>query len=557
MKEYHRLEADGYITTNYDNIKPRGPDETFIINNDDSLLVFHRLTINGDNSLESNSTRGMQPMHYNNCTIMCNGEIYNHKDLEKKYDISVSTMSDCEVLLHLYRIVGIEKMLDEIDGEFAFILLDNNQNVVHFARDPIGVKPLYMKTITINNKIEMLELSSTISGMYSDDQPSKVEHVIPRTLYTFDRANKTISQSPYCTWQYKPDIQVTEDVIYNCLVDAVIKRITNCNREVGFFLSGGIDSCTVLSIALANGKFNYVPQAYTFAFSEDAVDAVAAGKMVKWLKGKYGENCIKWHLVIDTIENGIGNIEETISVLETYDTTTIRAGCPMYMLSKYIAKYTPNTKVLLSGEGSDELFGGYLYNLYAPNKWAFRAEIIKALNEMYMYDVLRADRVTAACGLEVRPPFLDKVLILAVLSYTKLVPDTPTKLILRNVLGKNLVLPDEILHSRKEAFSDAVGLDWQDSIASYTYGLYENVDCITINDGIRIKLDGIGGDIRDITMVVNDSLIKVYSNTNLYFIETFAKIFGDMFHLLPKYWLPNQDWVDTGCESSARALPMY
>lgn len=504
---------------NYEKIKLRGPDETVMHKLDDGICVFHRLAINdiGD---------GQQPFVFGNYTLLCNGEIYNHKELSKQYNITTKSKSDCEIIIHLYELLGIEHTVRLLDGEFAFILIDNKEKVTHFARDYIGIKPLYYREVIKDSKTIELELSSNIKGMYDN---TDVQHVLPGTIYTYDRTFNILCSQKYKCLTYLP--MSADNDIFKALQVAVTKRITNSDREVGFFLSGGIDSCTVLSIAMKSQLLKYPVNVYTFGFNENAPDAVAAKKMITWLKEKYGDESINWHLVIDSVENGIKTLPEVINVLETYDTTTIRASTPMYMLSKYISEKTPNVKVLLSGEGSDELFGGYLYNKYCPNVWSFRSEIINALNNLYVYDVLRADRVTADCGLEVRPPFLDYNLVNTVLSSNNLTHETSdTKQLLRDILKTNNVLPDVILYSRKEAFSDAVGLNWQDAIAEYSV-LYKNK-----NQNEKIK----------------------YSNpTEFFFRDVFYKLYKDMFHILPKLWLPNQSWVFTGNEPSARALSVY
>jgi len=527
---FHHGNSDNYYQ--YNTNRSRGPDETRVLDRANYKFVFHRLAIV---SVEN----GHQPFASDNVDLMCNGEIYNYRELEEEYGLPNNSGSDCEVILHLYRMFGIEQVLNLIKGEFAFILSDKKQNLVHFARDPIGIKPLYicykpMCSELVNNKIAVLELSSTIRSMflyYSND----AYHVKPGTLYTYDMKHKTISSQVYKTFNYAPfyEEKSSYNIIYDELKKAVIKRITQTERPFGFFLSGGIDSCAVLSIAMESGKLKEKPKVFTFGFYDSAPDVKMAKVMVSWLKQKYGENCLEWHLVIEPIENGLQIIPEVILALETYDTTTIRASTPMYMLSKYISEKT-NVKVLLSGEGSDELFGGYLYNMYAPNNFAFRAEIINSLNNLYYYDVLRADRTTAACGLEVRPPFLDIDLISVVLNSPELKNGKKTKQLLRNILADNKILPLPILEGRKEAFSDAVGLDWQEQVEKRATLIMETIDQ---ND--------------------YSPHIVPTSNTAKYFQYLFLELVGRQWNILPKLWLPNQLWVNTGSEPSARALSIY
>lgn len=511
----------------YKEIDVRGPDDTKVIDEKEYKLVFHRLAIVGINS-------GSQPFNMGNIQLMCNGEIYNYKELIDEYKLPNKTGSDCEVILHMYKMFGLERTLNEIRGEFAFILINKETGILHFARDPIGIKPLFMNTVYDNNKIKYMELASLVKGFSL--QKARCEHVLPGTLYTYDISKHILNSQRYLELKYVPDEKVTKEVIYEKLEQAVIKRIKQTERPFGFFLSGGIDSCTTLSIAMKSGLLVEKPYVFTFGFHENAPDVINAKVFVNWLKNKYGKNCIEWHLVIKTVEEGLSLLPEVIRVLETYDTTTIRASTPMYMLSRYIRDNT-NVKVLLSGEGSDELFGGYLYNLYTPNKYAFRSEIINALNNLYVYDVLRADRSTSHCGLEVRPPFLDIDLINTVLKSAELLPSkTTTKKLLRDIIEMYNLLPDEILYGRKEAFSDAVGLNWLDSVKKHT--------TLLLSEGKNEELEF-------------SPHIKPKGNTEKYFQTVFSVIFPNKWHLLPKIWLPNQDWVNTNGESSARALSIY
>ena len=523
---HHGSQPDEY---KYQKISPRGPDETNILDEAEYKLVFYRLAIMGVKS-------GSQPFQLDKVQLICNGEIYNYRELERKYNFNNKTGSDCEVILHMYYLFGIERTLNEIRGEFAFILVDNNIKVVHFARDPIGVKPLYINSL-VDKKTghhEMMELSSLIKGF--SNELGKCEHVLPGYLYTYDINKHILSHQKYIELKYMPNPFITKNHIYEKLERAVLKRIIQSERPLGFFLSGGIDSCTILSIAMKSGLLQEAPHVFTFGFDKNAHDVKMAKIMVDWLKNKYGEKCLKWHLVIEPVENGLAILPEVINMLETYDTTTIRASTPMYMLSKYIRDNT-NVKVLLSGEGSDELFGGYLYNLYAPNEHAFRSEIISSLNNLYIYDVLRADHSTAECGLEVRPPFLDIDLINTVLSCDLLrMSKTTTKKLLRDTINIFNILPEEILNSRKEAFSDAVGLNWLDEVKKYSYNQMIKYNDVTNDESPHIKPKGV---------------------TEWYFQKLFSESFTNKWHLLPSIWLPNQLWVNTDGESSARVLPAY
>lgn len=508
----------------------RGPDEVKTVKKDKYTLTFHRLSIVGQNN-------GSQPFETDDIDLMCNGEIYNSKFLTLQNSFENKTESDCEVIIHMYKKFGIEYTADLLDGEFAFILIDRCKNLVHFARDRIGVKPLYL-SIQYNKKkcVQFLEISSLIGAM---DRQGLAEHVKPGFIYTYDMEHGSISAQPYSILKYMPMYSpYDEHNIYASLSYAVRKRIDHSERPIGFLLSGGLDSSLILALAMKIYNTNQIPtkpKVFTFGFSRDAPDVKSAELMVTWLRTKYGPDCLDWHLVIKDIKDGLDALPTVIKHLETYDTTTIRASVPMYLLSKYIAEQT-DVKVVLSGEGSDELFGGYLYFKYAPNDTAFRSEIISLLENLYLYDALRADRCTAANGLELRPPFLDAALITTVLESSKLVKGiNNTKELLRNVIhniDKDL-LPAEILWGKKEAFSDAVGLSWKDSLTIYADKIMKDADYECV------------------------SHIDATNNEMLLYQMIFEQLFSDIFHILPKLWLPNQVWVNTGTEPSARVLDVY
>jgi asparagine synthase (glutamine-hydrolysing) len=502
----------------HDCIKPRGPDETKTIKGYDFTLVFYRLNIVGVGN-------GHQPFSDNGVYLMCNGEIYNHSTLENEHSIQCDTNSDCEIILHMYKKFGIEKTVTSLEGEFAFVIYDTNKKLVYFARDYIGIKPLYFSKTS-----ECLEIASSINALSFRDN---ICHVKPNQLYVYDMNAKSLSIQPYGCLKYNGVGIVSHEYLYNSLLDSLRKRITQSERPVGFLLSGGLDSSTLLSMALEH-KMIEKPEVFTFGFEENASDVKAATLMVEWLRSKYGKDCIKWHLVIQPLSSGIAVIPTVIKALETYDTTTIRASVPMYLISKYIELNT-DIRVIISGEGADELFGGYLYFLYAPNNQAFRAEIIHLLNNLYLYDCLRADRVTAICGLEVRPPFLDFAFVNNVLLSKDLCCDkTTTKKLLRDILRSHDILPDDILNGKKEAFSDAVGLSWLDHVEEYSRKIFFSDE------------------------IIYSKFIEPSTCTSKYFQKLFSDLVGvNQWHLLKKLWLPNQDWVNTGGESSARILSVY
>lgn len=522
---YHR--GHGQPEVKHNELKRRGPDATRIIDEKEFFAAFYRLAIVGVSD-------GMQPFEFDDCVLLCNGEIYNHDALSKISEPS-RTGSDCECIIWMYKKHGIENTVRILDGEFAFVLYDKKTQLIHFARDRFGRKPLFYSSFldeVDESKIEGIEMSSTYSGLVNDGFRDIVK---PGYLYTYDVAHKDLAIQQYHVFMYEPENYEGEH-IYMGLYEGVIKRITQSERPVGFLLSGGFDSSLVLSIALHSKMMKQTPHVFTIGFEERASDVLAAERMVNWLKEKYGQDCLIWHKVILPIEAGLEKLDEVVLALETYDTTTIRASTPMYLISEYIAKNT-DVKVILSGEGSDELFGGYLYFKFAPNDVSFRAEILSLLRNLYLYDVLRADRATAAHGLEIRTPFLDDNFVDIVLGCRELkASKTTTKELIRNAFrrSRDPLLPDEILNGKKEAFSDAVGLSWKDSITKYAS---EKVKTLPNSE--------------------YSPHIIPESDEAKYFQYLFNKHFPDSWHLLPKLWLPNQNWVITGSEPSARVLSVY
>jgi len=507
-------------------LKARGPDQTKILISPDTYAAFYRLAIVG---LEN----GMQPFVHNNVTLLCNGEIYNHRNLEQSNHLTVTSDSDCECIMELYHKKGIHDTVLQINGEYAFCIYDEQKQVIHFVRDEFGRKPLFY---SIDPDSKSIDICSLYSGLEFDIK----EQVVPNIIYTYDCATGTISQCLYNIHLYKPyDKPTSYDNLMSVFVQAVKERVSQSDRPVGFLLSGGFDSSLVVSVALEFCKFKQPPHLFTFGFEEDAPDIQAARKVIEFLTKKHGQHAFKWHLVVEPVQTGLDNLENVIQALETYDTTTIRASTPMYLLSKYIKEKT-DVRVILSGEGSDELFGGYMYFKYAPNDQAFRAEICNLLNNLYLYDVLRADRSTAAHGLEIRTPFLDLDFTTTALSNDNLqISKTTTKQLIRTVVAKyhKLLLPEDILNGKKEAFSDAVGYSWKASINQY----------LESNEQLKAQLDN----------YYSDCHIHATTYEMKYYQMIFEKHFPNSWHLLPRLWLPNQDWINTGNEPSATVLPNY
>ena len=602
------------------NVRARGPDaHTYEIYRDSSYVYradFFRLSIVG-------GIRGSQPYIMGDINgrttepaymLMCNGEIYNYKALESQYQTEICS-SDCEIIMHLVRIMRIDEVLPLLSGEFAFVLHDTTRGLVHFGTDRIGRKALYYRHSILTDR--PFTVASSATACAADDMGNElIVQCKPGILYTWDIKSNSLSEYQWHSFKFTFDSHgrqmcpVSINRPYRLFMEAVYRRITQHDgtRPIGFLLSGGLDSSAVLAAALhlihdarqacelvyppqdtqrvptpqqiALYKLRIVPQVFTIGFDEAAPDVADAARFVAWLKAKYGADAFEWHRVILPISAALEAIPRVIKALETCDTTTVRASVPMFLLSEYIAK--TRARVLLSGEGSDELFGGYMYFSHSPNEYATRAEILKLLNELYIFDALRADRSTAAHGLEVRTPFLDDQFVAAALSFrigqsSALISPTKnvnmvangqtnalingqatelmdkqstsitdklinakyaiTKPYIRQILASGNLLPDFVLWAKKEAFSDGVGHSWKTAIKQHA----ESQDAELSKMYTRI-IPGLPCDTAEARYFQHIFIKNMPAGSSL---------------LCPKLWLPNQDWVKTGSEPSACILPSY
>jgi len=526
----------------------------------------------------------------NTYLLMCNGEIYNYKSLELRYKTDICS-SDCEIIPRLMETLNIDEVLPMLSGEFAFVLHDREHGLIHFGTDRVGRKALYFGLSSTGDKIiiasSAADCQPTTTNQSDSHKIYDVQQCNPGVLYTFDTQHKILSHVTWHTFKFQlsvvdlhgqPSPMVTVERPYRLFMEAVERRITqhDGSRPLGFLLSGGLDSSLVLAAALHLVEcarrvqhptprqqallqaVRYTPQVFTIGFHEQASDVADAARFVAWLKAKYGASAFDWHRVIKPIDEALAAIPRVISVLETCDTTTVRASVPMFLLSEYIAEQT-RVKVLLSGEGSDELFGGYMYFSHSPNEYATRAEIIKLLSELYLFDALRADRSTAAHGLEVRTPFLDDQFVDAVLNirighpeYSQMVNSDSvgchnlekaqnlTKPAARLIFASSGLLPDFVLWAKKEAFSDGVGYSWKAAIKEYAKQWVADQRAIgTVPRRLNNLIEGVPCDTYEA----------------IYFQTVFLNQLPGRLTL--KLWLPNQDWVKTGSEPSATILPSY
>ena len=451
----------------------RGPDSThdLCLHNNESFIyfLFHRLAING---LNSKSDQPMKIQKHKNYILMCNGEIYNFKDLAKKYKLELETDSDCEIILHLYEKCKVNENLSyyinffiqQLDGVFSFIIYDILLDTIVVGHDPFGIRPLY-----ISKKENTFIFSSEMKCMV--DLTDKIDFYPPGSFSIIDLKNKTDELHVYYPIIYEPITFKDETIILHNirkrLETAVQKRFVT-DRPFGCLLSGGLDSSIITSIVCnLIGSSNVK----TFAIGlEGSPDLLSAQKVATYL----GTNHTN---VIVTEKEMLEAIDPTIYQIESNDITTIRASVPMFLLSKYIRDNT-DIKVIFSGEGSDEASGSYLYFHNAPNPKEFQQECIRLLRDVRYFDVLRSDKTTAGAGLEIRVPYFDKEFMkyyMGIPPEKKMIRDGMEKYLLRKAFES--YLPEEIVWRRKDGFSDGVSkMDkpWYEIIEEYSQ---QNFQC--------------------------------------------------------------------------------
>jgi asparagine synthase (glutamine-hydrolysing) len=450
-------------------LRHRGPDWSGIYSSDNAILVHERLAIVGVDS-------GAQPL-YNiekNNILAVNGEIYNHNELKKelKSNFTFQTDSDCEIILALYKEKGCD-FLDDLNGMFAFCLYDETNNSWLIGRDHIGIIPLYTGYDQYGNFYVASELKA-LEGICTTITEFPAGH------YMSSIDNKIIQY-------YKRDWEDYENVKNNSaskedikkgLEDAVHRQLM-CDVPYGVLLSGGLDSSVISAIVQ---KFSakriedndnseaWYPRVHSFAVGlEGSPDLIAAQQVADEIGTVH-------HPIYFTIQDGFDALKEVIYHLETYDVTTIRASTPMYLMSRKIKAM--GIKMVLSGEGADELFGGYLYFHKAPNDKEFHNELCRKVSKLHMFDCLRANKSMAAWGIEARVPFLDKEFVDIAMRTNPKSKECKDNKIEKNILREAFegYLPKEILWRQKEQFSDGVGYSWIDSLKNHAEENISDID---------------------------------------------------------------------------------
>jgi len=438
-------------------IRHRGPDWSGVFSCDKAILSHERLSI-------VDPASGGQPLYSKDgkLVLAVNGEIYNHQEIRKRLGDSYEflTQSDCEVILALYREKGID-FLEDLNGIFAFALYDQEKDVYLVARDHIGIIPLYQGWDKSGNFYVASELKS-LEGVCS-----KIEEFLPgKYLYSPDGEVKTWYERDWTSFDAVKDNDCDIDVLRKALEDAVHRQLMS-DVPYGVLLSGGLDSSVISAIAKKYAAFRiesqdsetaYWPQLHSFAVGlVGSPDLVAAKKVADHIGTIH-------HEIHFTVQDGMDALRDVIYHLETYDVTTIRASTPMYLLARVIKSM--GVKMVLSGEGADEIFGGYLYFHKAPNAQAFHEETVRKLGKLHLYDCLRANKSLAAWGVEGRVPFLDKEFMDVAM---RINPEE--KMAKNGRMEKWIVrkafedyLPESVVWRQKEQFSDGVGYNWIDSL---------------------------------------------------------------------------------------------
>ena len=453
-------------------IRHRGPDWSGVYSSDRAVLAHERLAI-------VDPLSGKQPLYSPDGKIVLavNGEIYNHQEIRRRYvgQYEFQTGSDCEVILALYRDVvagktTLQEMIEQLSGIFAFVLFDENTGDYLIARDPIGVIPLYMGhdkdgTVYVASELKALEGRCDEYAPFppahfcTSKHGGKPERWYKRPWMQYDGMTWSTSDS-------KEAVQMVKDGLM-----AAVKRQLMSDVPYGVLLSGGLDSSVVSAIAKqyaakrieTNDEHDaWWPRLHSFAVGlKGAPDLAKAREVAEYIGTVH-------HEVNYTVQEGLDAIRDVIYYIESYDVTTVRASTPMYLLARVIRSM--GIKMVLSGEGADEIFGGYLYFHKAPDARAFHEETVRKISKLHFYDCLRANKSLMAWGIEGRVPFLDKEFLDIAMSINPALKMCPGVEIEKKVVREGFaeMLPESVAWRQKEQFSDGVGYSWIDTLKKIT-----------------------------------------------------------------------------------------
>lgn len=500
----------------FDRTISRGPDMQRIIEVGSVTLGFERLAIMGL------TEEGMQPFTCGENAIVCNGEVYGFRKLKKELEseYSFKSDSDCEILLPLYEKYGLE-MFRKLDAEYACIIYDAKRNDLVAARDPIGIRPLFYG-YPKDGEIIFASEAKNLTGLVDRIYPFPPGYYYADGKFTCYRDMTKVE---------KVSGDSLEEVcknIHDKLVAGIEKRL-DADAPLGFLLSGGLDSSLVCAVS---AKILKKPiRTFAIGMSTDAIDLKYAKEVADFIGSDHTE-------IIITKEDVLAALREVIYVLGTFDITTIRASIGMYLICKAIHE-TTDVRVLLTGEISDELFG-YKYTDFAPDAKSFQEESEKRIRELYMYDVLRADRCISSNSMEARVPFGDLDFVEYVMSIQpelKMNKYKKGKYLLRHAFEGDY-LPESILMREKAAFSDAVGHSMVDYLKEYAESVYT--------------------DEQYEDKIATYSYVPPFTKESLLYREIFESFYPGQAEMIVDYWMPNKSWE--GCnvnDPSARVLSNY
>ena len=567
--------------------KSRGPDSTCYL--DDLLekehqvfMGFNRLAINGINPTSNQPIilslplDDAEPVTY---TLICNGEIYNYKELQDMMGFQYRTMSDCESIIHIAHETytrdgfGFDSVISRLDGVFAFVLLiendrhNNNKPTIFVARDRFGVRPLYeysdkrntnhcygvcsslesatfIDTVNELSSHKELHISQFKPGHYkkivieNDEKTNKVDYKQGdlQRYYSVESITSNSNLPMVSYWQ----------LIHCTLMDAVEKRVNNTDRSIACLLSGGLDSSLITSLVtkIQREKFgaDYKVETYSIGL-EGSVDLKYARIVADFLNTNHTE-------IIVSEEEFIDAIPTVIQTIESYDTTTVRASVGNYLVSKYISEHSPNdAKVIFNGDGSDEITGGYMYFHKSTDDISFDIECKRLLKDIHYFDVLRSDRSISNCGLEARTPFLDHTFVQTYLSIPSvfrapgMIRGKCEKYLLRQSFDNGQFLPKEVLWRSKEAFSDGV--------SSHSRSWYQIIQ-EKLPESSYYKAHK--KEIESMTFEPGEPNIPTTMEQRFYRYVFRRKFYKSNEHVIPYFWMPR---FVNATDSSARTLDFY
>lgn len=501
----------------------RGPDDMRVTLLPNGIMGFERLSIMGL------TPEGMQPFALNENMLVCNGEIYGFRPIKERLisdGYKFASDSDCEILLPLYEEKGVE-MFAELDAEYSCVIFDHKRGSLVAARDPIGIRPLFYGYTKghrdgEDDEIVFASEAKNLVGLTDKIMPFPPGHYYADGNFVCYRDMTQVSSYIH------DDLETICKGIHDRLTEGVRKRL-DADAPLGFLLSGGLDSSLVCAIAAKELKWPI--RTFAIGMSTDAIDLKYAKQVADYLGADHTE-------VIITADDVLDALPKVVHLLGTFDITTIRASIGMYLVCKAIHEQT-DIRVLMTGEISDELFG-YKYTDFAPSAEEFQTEAAKRIRELYMYDVLRADRCISVNSLEARVPFGDLDFVEYVMSI-----DPAMKM---NVYGKGKYLlrhafegdylPHDILMREKAAFSDAVGHSMVDYLKEYAEQKYTDEEYETI----RRKY----------------AYVMPFTKESLLYRELFESFYPGQGQMIKDFWMPNKNWE--GCnvnDPSARVLSNY